>query len=101
MTDHSYPESFADHPESITEIRSDKTQAAAGRMPRDALLHVLKSVDRGEISPDHLVICYRSPLRKTDDGRMATDTFYSIAGPDPHVVLGLLTRTIMEITGRR
>jgi hypothetical protein len=100
MMEDGYPASFADHPESVTEIRSNKLQAAAGRLPRDALLSVLKDIDRGEINPDHLVICYRSPLRKNDAGQTVTDTWYSIAGPDPHVVLGLLTRTIIEITGR-
>ena len=101
MDDQSYPDSFAEHPDSVTELRANKAHAAAGRLPRDALLHVLKSIDRGEINPDHLVICHRSPLYKTEGGHMASDTHYSIAGPDPHVVLGLLTRTIMEITGRR
>ena len=101
MEDAAYPESFADHPDSITEIRSDRKQAAAGRLPRDVLIHVLKCIDRGDTNPDHLVVCYRQPLHEAKDGHMVTDTFYSIAGPDPHVVLGLLTRTIMEITGRR
>ena len=49
---------FKDYPPSITELRSEKTNSAKDWTPRDALIHVLRLIDNGEISPKALAVTY-------------------------------------------
>lgn len=55
MTD----DDFKDAPVSVAELRADK--AGDGRLwtPRDALVNLLREIDRGEVAPDTLVIAFR------------------------------------------
>jgi hypothetical protein len=78
------PETFADHPESIAEIRSDKTANGADWTPRDALISVLRQIDRGEINPSALIIAYHD--------RTADKFNFRSACPDLIVGLGLAAR---------
>lgn len=89
MTDKSY----ADEPQSITELRSDKTQNAADWTPRDALISVLRGIDSGEIETDALVVCFRTKHAE----RGHTSTHYRSAGPDPHVTYGLMMNAMHKM----
>lgn len=82
-------DNFADHPLSITELRSDKSQNAADWSPRDALISALRDLDAGKIKPDALVVCYR---KKDSDG--AVETSWYSASPDLHTSLGMLARVM-------
>jgi hypothetical protein len=93
MTDYS-PESFADHPESIQELRSDRTQNAADWSPRDALIAMLRKIDRGEIDSDALVVVWRQ--RK---GEGVAESGFAVASPDVHVTLGLLVHAQHKVMG--
>lgn len=64
-----YPDSFADHPQSLAEHVSDKDQDASKWAPRDALVSVLRDLDRGELPIETIVICYSWP---TGPGRTVT-----------------------------
>ena len=56
-------ENFKDHPVSIGEIRSDKSDNAADWTPRDALISLLRRIDNGE-DVDQLIISFHV----TEDG---------------------------------
>lgn len=62
-------ESFADAPQSITELRSDKSGSAKDWTPRDALVTTLREIDTGKFGPEHIVIMW---AYKTDDGLIKT-----------------------------
>jgi len=89
MTD---TETFADHPVSLAEIKSDRSRSAKDWTPRDALIAVLRLIDRGELHPDVLVISFRE---KHADGE--TTTGYRSASPDGHTSIGVLAYVTMQI----
>lgn len=74
---------FKDYPKSVGDVRSDKTGSAADWSPRDALIQVLRDIDRGEISPDVMVICYTS----TSDGAQESAV---VSSPNVYNTVGLL-----------
>lgn len=88
MTD--LPDSFADHPLSITEIRSEKTHSAADWTPRDALIDTLRRIDQGEIAPTALIIAYT--------GKDGEGIYFGkrVSSPDLGTALGLATRFIYK-----
>lgn len=49
---------FKDYPETVGEIRADKTQSAADWSPRDVLINVLRDIDNGKLSPTTLIVCH-------------------------------------------
>lgn len=67
-------ESFADAPQTITELRSDKTGRANDWTPRDALVATLREIDSGKFSPEQLVMVW---AYKTDDGLIKTGRRFS------------------------
>lgn len=85
------PELFADHPESIGEIRANKSESCSDWTPRDALISVLRQIDSG-LAVDALVVCWRQNNTCGHD----TGHFRS-AAPDPFVSLGLLATTIHKM----
>jgi hypothetical protein len=78
-------DSFADHPVSLSEVRSDKSQNASEWTPRDALIATLRSLDAGEITPDALVVAWVS----FKEGGKA-ETAFNNASPNIVVAIGLL-----------
>lgn len=80
------PDDFKDEPLSIGEIRAAKSADASNWSPREALVSLLRNIDRGEVSPDVLVISYRDNRR----------TWFTVAGPDAASALG-----VMEIAKHR
>ena len=81
-------DNFADHPRSVTEIKSDRTRRANDWTPRDVLIELLRKIDGGELpNLDALVVCYRD---KPENG--AVKSYYSASSPDIHVSLGLIER---------
>ena len=78
-------ESFKDHPKSLNEARSDKSQNAKDWTPRDALIALLRDIDNKSEDIDALVIAFR---RKGQTGKRSAG-FYN-ASPDGIVSLGLL-----------
>lgn len=59
------PHSFAGHPQSIAELRSDKSRRADDWTPRDVLIDTLRDLDEGKISPDVLVVMFRDVLKNS------------------------------------
>ena len=53
-------DNFADHPQSIAELRSDKTQCAADWTPRDALIYLLREIDAGRLEINSMVCVYET-----------------------------------------
>lgn len=86
-------ENFKDHPVSVAEVRSDKSQSASDWTPRDALVATLRDIDSGKLSVEAIVICMRIPGAKPG----ATSSAFKAASPDPHITLGLLTRITQQI----
>ena len=77
---------FSNAPLSITEIRSDKSDSAADWTPRDALVSLLREIDKGDVSPDAIVICFRQP------GEREGSSHFRMSASDPLIGLGLITR---------
>ncbi len=76
---------FADHPISIAEARTIREQDAGIWSPRDALIHMLRGIDSGEIEmPDDLVILY---AKNNDNG---TRFGHVVACADPVRTHGLI-----------
>jgi len=90
MTD--YPENFADYPQSLNDIKSNRSRNCADWTPRDALIDVLRIIDSlGENTVcENLVIVYRL---KHEDGH---STKFSQAGSDGATNIG-----IMEVAKNR
>jgi hypothetical protein len=86
-------DSYADAPVSVAEIRSDKSANGAEWAPRDALISVLRAIDKGEIHPDAMVIC----MHETGSEPGACITSFRNATPNPIIAYGLLVNTILRI----
>ena len=50
---------FSKAPQSITELKSDRLEDGSIATPRDALIGLLRAIDKGEITPERIFICYR------------------------------------------
>ncbi len=82
------PESFADEPRSITDIKADKSGNAADWTPRDALIDVLRMIDRGDIAPQTLFVGWSEVNSQGD--KITTD--YRNSAPTGVHTMGLLLR---------
>ena len=80
-------ESFAGAPQTVGEIRSDKSKSARDWTPRDVLVSLLREIDRGEVVPTDLVLFFREdPL----PGSGAARTQFRNASRDNQVSMGLV-----------
>jgi hypothetical protein len=75
--------SFAAHPRSLNEHKSDKSRDAADWAPRDALISVLREIDEG-LKVDSIAIGY-SQIEGAN-----SKSFFAIAGPNPIITLGTI-----------
>lgn len=82
MSDEQGELDFSDAPISLAERRAAVKQDGRLWSPRDALVDMLRSIDRKEIDVEAMVICYRR--RREDDGR---SLHYTLAGDVPRVML--------------
>ena len=89
------PESFADHPLTIGEIRASKEQTGAAWSPRDVLIELLRMIDRGDVAPDVLFVAYSQEMEPG-----ARRTSFSCAGQDPCLTLGCIERAKYEYLSR-
>jgi hypothetical protein len=80
------PDNFANHPESVTERRGQRAENALLWTPRDALIDLLRRIDRGESEPTGVVVCYRENV---DGGKR---TRFSLAGVDAVEAQGIMSR---------
>lgn len=88
-----YPKTFADYPQSVSHIVSERDGDASKWTPRDALIATLRKLDRGEISPDLLVVTWR---QKGSDGMSSTE--WLVSSPERLLTLGHLQRTIWALS---
>lgn len=79
------PETFADWPKSVADARSDRSNRENDWSPRDALIDMLRRLDRGEIKPIGLVIAYDE---EPEAGRPVPN--YVSAARSPLETVGLL-----------
>lgn len=77
---------YRDHPQTLTERRAKRDEDASKWTPRDALIHVLRKIDAGELHPDALVVMFR----ETNTGEFLHS--YTIASPDTTTTVGLIAR---------
>jgi hypothetical protein len=84
-------ESFAEHPVSINEVKSERSGDSADWTPRDVLVKVLRMIDSGEISPDVLVVAYGQHVEGKRTGHFWQST------PDGMLSLGLMQSTIFKM----
>jgi|GEM_PF-6812066 len=89
------PENFKDHPQSIGERRSEDAGNGALWTPREAMIHVLRLIDSGEIKPEALVVCWS----ESDDKPGVKTTKFRASAPDPVTSVGLLTMIAQKMVG--
>ena len=92
MTGTDLPDSFADHPLSITEIRSDRTGRGSEWTPRDALIAMLREIDSGRIKPVGAIVCI---MEEPEAG--TCQAHFRNATRNPYEALGLLERVKMAV----
>lgn len=83
---------FKDHPVSLAEVRSERTQNAVDWKPRDALIEVLRRIDKGEISPEALIVAW---VEFKPNG--VSDFGFRNASPNIIVSTGLLENAKMKL----
>lgn len=76
---------FKDHPVSVAERRSDKSEDAKDWTPRDLLIHMLRGIDSGTIKAETLLVCFRW---KDDEGHEHCS--FRQASPSTCISLGLM-----------
>lgn len=86
-------DNYANHPPSISEIRSDKSMMAADWTPRDALISVLREIDEG-LNVEALVISYCLPSGQKHAFR------HAIASKDMLITRGLLAASMLKTETR-
>lgn len=79
---------FSDAPVSVGELRADKANSGCAWKPRDALISLLRRIDKGEINPETLVVCWRE-----ETGRFGWET----ASPLFVISLGLMTECMAKM----
>jgi hypothetical protein len=84
-------DSFSDYPQSVNELRAERSGNAADWSPREALLQMLRDIDAGTVVPDALIISFRVKV-----GR-GYSTSFSAACPDSGVMLALLEQTKFRV----
>lgn len=82
-------DSFANHPKSVTEIRSDKSNAAKDWTPRDALVALLRDIDGG-LKVEALVVAYALPADQPKS------IGFAVASPDILITRGLLATAMLK-----
>lgn len=85
-------EDFANAPQTIGEIRSNKTANGADWTPRETLIALLRSIDKGEIKPNALIAVWGEIGA---DGRGRID--FNVSAPNICVTLGLLSRAAYRV----
>lgn len=78
-------DSFSNVPQSIGEIKAAREHSGAHWTPRDALVSTLRSIDKGELNPNSLIIVFDT----LQDSRVST--YYVAAVKGFHKAVGLLT----------
>lgn len=79
---------FADHPPTIGELRSNKTESARDWTPRDVLIDLLRDIDAKKMDPDAIVVLFRE---RVPEGEKPALPHYRAASSDAYVTQGLLT----------
>jgi hypothetical protein len=73
--------------------RSERSQRASDWTPRECLIELLREIDSGETTADHLIVAWR-PVRKGDENE---NGHFLAAGPSALVNLGLLSATAFKM----
>lgn len=82
-------DSFAEAPVSVAEVRAERASDGSQWTPRDALVSLLRDIDRGKVKASDLIVCYAG---RTDGGH--TSTHYVAATSDALATNGLLARVM-------
>ena len=85
-------DSFKDHPQSIGELKSDRTDDCKDWTPRDVLIHVLRGIDKGEINTSVLLVAWT----ESTEGRHSKGHF-RVSSSDALVTMGLLQTTMFKM----
>ena len=93
VTEPPVPESFADHPSTIGELRSDRSGSAHDWTPRDALVAALREIDSGRWCPDVLIVGCGD---KQQGGSRSVKSF--VSSPDSMITKGLAASLLDRVT---
>lgn len=73
--------------------RSERSGRASDWTPRECLVELLREIDAGETTADHLIVAWR-PMRKAGENE---NGHFLAAGHSPLVNLGLLAVTTFKM----
>ena len=80
---------YKNHPPSISELRSEKTNDAADWTPRDVLIAALRDIDSGKQEPSCLVVI----MGMIDESSIVMPLSY-VSSPNKFVTAGLLSMAL-------
>ena len=83
-----YPDNFNELPDSINTVKALREGDPTLWSPRDALIHVLKRIDAGEIIGDNLIVIYET--KDEDDPYLATTIIRSYKQERSTLLVGML-----------
>jgi hypothetical protein len=90
-----FEDNFADIPKSIGELRSAKADSAKHWTPRDALVSMLRDIDKGLIDLDVVVIFSRH--RRVEPDGLVNQSGYLVSSPDFHTTIGVVTTSTAKL----
>jgi hypothetical protein len=85
-------ESYADHPRSLAEIKSEREHDAALWTPRDCLIEMLRKIDSG-MKVGSMIICYS----REDEEPGKRRACFTQATPDGLINLGLMSAAAVNL----
>jgi len=77
---------YSDHPRSVSEIRSDRSNKGSDWTPRDLLIALLRDIDSGERDVESIFIA--ASVRGADPGNCKP--FFAVAAASPIEALGVV-----------
>ena len=81
---------YKNHPPSISELRSEKTDDAADWTPRDVLIAALRDIDEGTQKPTCLIVI----MAMIDESSVVMPLSY-VSSPNKFVTAGLLSMGLL------
>lgn len=78
----SQPESYAQFPQTVGELRTDRDEDCSVWTPRDALISLLREIDEGTADISDLIVVYRQRVTNPKPKYEGYSTHYRLASGD-------------------
>lgn len=82
---------YSKMPESIGELKAERTHDGSQWAPRDVLIHILRMIDSGQVKPQTMIVSY---LYEDGDGRSHA---YATSAPGAFEAIATAQRTVYKL----